>query len=94
MGEFVGDIQEFAEASGEMELARRATRNCRLPIQRVAQLRAQLIHLHAGFGQQPAHRAAVLLDQGRHQVDGLDELMFTAHCQRLGVSQSELKLAR
>ena len=61
---------------------------------KLAQLRAQLGHIDAGFGQQPAHRAAVLLEQGGHQVDGLDELMLTAYCQRLGVRQGELKLAR
>ena len=77
-----------------MDLTRLAPLDCRLSIQCVAQLRAQLGHVHAGLGQQAAHRASVLLEQGHHQVNRLDELMVAAHRQRLSVRYGELKLTR
>ncbi len=61
--------------------------DARQPIDRLAELRAQQVHVDAGLRQQPAHRAALLLEQRRHQVHRLDELVIPADGQRLRVLQ-------
>jgi|GEM_PF-3895594 len=39
-------------------------------------------------------RTPLLIQQRRHQVDGLDELMVTPYRQTLGIGQGHLELCR
>ena len=88
--ELIGDVQELREIVGDVDFARRAL-DGRQAVERLAELRAQHVHVHAGLGQQAAHRAALLLEQRRHQMDRLDELMVAADRERLRVGERLLE---
>ena len=62
-------------------------------VQLFAQLRAQQVYIDVRLHQQVAHGPTLLVEQGRHQVGRLDELVVTADSQALGIRQRLLKLA-
>ena len=59
----------------------------------LAQLRAQLVDIDVGLGEQRPHGAALLIEQRDHHMQRLDELMVTAHRQTLRVGQGHLEFA-
>ena len=50
--------------------------------------------LTPAFVRRPTHAAALLLEQRRHHVHGLDELMIAADGERLRIGQRLLELGR
>jgi hypothetical protein len=91
--ELVRDVQELAELVADVDFARRAF-DAWDAVERLAELRAQQIQIGAGFGEYARHAAALLLEQGRHHVHGLDELMVASNRKRLRVGKGLLKVCR
>ena len=65
----------------------------RQPVERLAEARAQQIHVGARLREQRADGAAFLVDQGEQHVERLEELVVAADGQRLGVGERRLELA-
>ena len=86
-------FKQLAELVRAVHLARRAL-DGRQAVERLAELRAQHVHVDAGLREQAAHGAALLLEQRGHQVHGLDELVIAADGERLRVLQRLLELGR
>ena len=59
----------------------------------LTEMRAQEIHVRAGLVEQMAYRTALLIEQRRHDVHGLDVLMVAPDGERLRVRERKLKLA-
>ena len=76
-----------------MNLTGRIPLDAGQPIHGLAQPGTQLVHIESGLCQQTRHAAAVLLEQHRHEVHGLDELVIPADGEGLGVCQRQLKFA-
>ena len=62
-------------------------------VERLAELRAQQVDVDAGLVEQGPHRAALLVQQGRHHVQRLDVLVVAADRERLGIGQRLLEFA-
>ena len=62
----------------------------RQPVDEHAELRAQQVDVDAGFNEQSANTAALLVEQRDHDVDRLDELVVLANGQRLRVGDRHL----
>ena len=90
MRQLVGDVEQLAEAVGQVHLSGRAL-DLRQPLEHFAELRAQHIDIDAGLRKQRAHRPALLVEQCNHQVHRLDHLMVAANSQRLGIRQRFLE---
>ena len=67
--------------------------DARQSIDGFAQLRSQQVDVATGLGQKPAHAAALLVEQGNHQVSRFNELVILADGQRLGFAQRHLEFA-
>ncbi len=91
--ELVGDVEDAVQVVGEVHVAAGAF-DLGQPVERLAELRAQQVHVDAGLVEQVPHGAALLVQQGRHHVQRLDVLMIAANSERLGISQRQLELAR
>jgi hypothetical protein len=65
----------------------------RQAVERLAELRAQQVDVDPGLVEQRPHGAALLIQQGRHDVQRLDVLVVAADRQRLGISQRLLESA-
>ncbi len=91
--QLVGDVEQLVQIVAQQHLARRAF-DFRQPLQGGRQLRTQLGHVGARFLEQRPRGAALLVEQGRHQVHGLDVLIVAAHRERLGIRQRRLELRR
>ena len=91
--DLVGEIEDAVQLVGEVDFAGVAF-DLRQPVERLAELRAQQIDVGAGLVEQRAHGAALLVQQGRHDVQRLDVLMIAADRQRLGIGQRLLEFAR
>ncbi len=89
--ELVADVQQPTEVARDVQLARRAL-DLRELIQRLAQSRAQQIHVRARLQQQGPHGTALLVQQRRHQVHRLDELVTASDGERLRVGERHLEL--
>ena len=75
-----------------MHLAGR-TLDLGLLVERLAETRTQQVDVGAGLRQQMPDGTSLLIEQGRHQMNRLDNLVATANRQRLGVAECELKFA-
>ena len=73
--QLVGNIEQLVELVADVYLASGAL-DCRQPVHRVAELRPQQVDVDAGFGQQSAHAAALLVEQRHHDMSRLDELVI------------------
>ena len=92
LGELVGDVQQPRQIVRDLDVAGRAL-HPRQAVERLAEGRAQLVDVDVGLCQQVAHRAAFLVEQRRHQVHRLDELVIAPDRQALGVLERQLELA-
>ncbi len=90
LGEFVGQIQQARQGVGDLHIAASAA-DLRQALQRLVELRTQQLEIDAGLGEQWPHCAAVLIEQGDHDVGRLDELMIAAQREALRVAQGQLK---
>jgi hypothetical protein len=91
--DLVRDVEDAVQLVRDVHLAAGAF-DLRQAVERLAQLRAQQVHVGAGLVEQVPHRAALLIQQGRHHVQRLDVLMIAADRERLGIRQRQLELAR
>jgi hypothetical protein len=62
-------------------------------VQHLAEPRAQQVDVDVRLRQQVPHRAALLIEQCRHQVGRLDELVVAPDRQALGICKCLLELA-
>ncbi len=93
LGELVGDVENPVQLVRNMHIPG-GSGDGREPLERGAQLRAQLVHIDAGLYQQRPHRPPLAVQQGEQHVRGLEELMVAPERERLGVGQRLLKAAR
>ena len=93
LSELIGDIQEFIQIIAEQYLAARSLDFCNT-VQRTGKIRAQLGHLSARLLQQRPRSTALLVEQRRHEMHRLDELIVAAYAKRLGIRQCRLKFGR
>ncbi len=92
LSQLVGEIEDAGEVGGDVYVATSALHLGHL-VQLFAQLGAQQVHVHIGLLQQVARGAALLVEQGHHDVGRLDVHMVAAQGQALGVGQGGLELA-
>src|SRR5690606_22344445 len=92
LGELVGHVEEAPEVIGDMNLTGRAL-NLGDALQCLAQLGAQRVDVDLRLPEQRSHRAAILIEQGNHEVNGFDELVIPSNRQRLGIRHGHLELA-
>ena len=90
LGQLVGDIEQAREVVGAVHVAAR-TLHLRHPVERLGQLRAEQVEVGTGLVQEGTNAPPLLLEQRRHQVHRLDELVVTTDRQRLRVLQGRLK---
>ena len=90
--DLVGEVEQPVEVVREVHFAGVAF-DLRQAVERLAELRAQQIDVGAGLVEQGPHRAALLVEQGRHHVQRLDVLVVAADRERLGIGQRQLELA-
>ena len=88
--QLVGDVEQFAERIRNMQLAAGAL-DLRQLVELFGQLRAEQVDVNPGMRKQRAHRAALLVEQRRHQVHRLDELVIAPDRQRLRIGQRFLE---
>jgi hypothetical protein len=88
--ELVGEIQQAHEVVRRMHVATGAF-DFRQAIERLAHLAAQGLGVDAAVPDQMFDRAAVLFEQGGHQVQRFDELVIEAQRPALGVAQGLLE---
>ncbi len=69
------------------------TLDLRQAVERLAETRAQQVHVGAGLRQQRPNGTALLVDQGEQHVKGLEELVVATDRQRLGVRECRLEFA-
>jgi hypothetical protein len=91
LGELVGLVQQPIELVAHMDVAAGAL-HCGQSVEQIAEGGAQTIDVDVRTGQQVPHRAALLVQQGNHQVDGLDKLVIPTDGQALSICQGHLKL--
>jgi len=90
--QLVGYIEQAPQVIGNMHIAGHAF-NTGEVLQRLTQLGAQAVDIDIGLTQQMSHTAALLIQEGDHEMQGLNELMIPPHRQTLGIRQRHLKLA-
>ena len=90
--QFVSNIQQAPEIIGNMDVARHPL-HLRQLVEQLAQLGAEQVDVYVCLHQQVTDRAALLIEQRRHQVGGFDELVITANRQALCLGQGLLELA-
>src|SRR5690606_3660449 len=91
--DLVRQVEDAVEVVGDVHLAPRAF-HARQPVERLPELRAQQVDVRARLVEEVAHRAALLIQQGRHHVQRLDVLVVAADGERLRVRQGQLEFAR
>ena len=64
--ELVGELKQPVQLVGDVHFAAALPSTLRQAVERLAELRAQQIDVGAGLVEQVAHRAALLVQQGRH----------------------------
>ncbi len=88
--ELVGDVQQPREVVGDVDIARGAL-HLRQPVERHAELGAQLGDVAAGLGDQRPHGATLLLEQRQQHVRWFDDLVVAADREGLGIAQGLLE---
>ena len=91
--QLVGDVQQLVQVVAEQHFAA-GTLDFRHPIQSPGEIRAQFGDLSARLLEQRPCGSALLFEQRRHEMHGLDVLIIAAHGERLGIGQCRLKLGR
>ncbi len=91
--QLIRNVQELVKVVAEQYLA---TRSLDLgdAIQRAGKIRAQLRYLGTGFLEERPRGAALLIEQRRHEMHGLDVLIVAADGERLGIGQCRLEFGR
>ena len=72
--QFVGQVEQLAEGTGNVQITARPL-DPRQLVELFRQLGTQQVDVDTGAREQRAHRAALLVEQGKHQVYRLDELV-------------------
>ncbi len=93
LGQLVRLVEQAPEVVGDVHVSGR-TLDLRQALQGLAQTGAQPVDVDVRLGQQVACRAALLVQQGQHQVCRLDELVVATHRETLGIGQGHLELRR
>ena len=88
----VGQVQQAAELVRDVQLAAAAL-HLRQRVEGTIEPGTQAVDVDARLGEKRPHAAAVLIEHGRHQMDGLDELMVPPDGERLRVLKCQLELA-
>ena len=93
LGELVHDVHDPPELVGDLHVAAGALHLGQL-IQGHTELRSKPVDVDVCLGEQVAHAAALLVEQCRHHMDGLDELVIAPDGQTLGIRQGHLEFGR
>ena len=91
--QLVGDVEQAVQVVGDVDLAGRAL-DLRQPIELRAELRSAAVDVDARLDQERLRRCRPAVEQRRHHVRRLDELIVAADAQRLRVGQRLLEAAR
>ncbi len=91
--DLVGEVQQPPEVVRQVHLAARAF-HLRQSVERFTQLRAQRVDVGSALVEQRPHGAALLVQQGLHEVHGLDDLVVAPQGKRLRFLQRGLELGR
>ena len=93
LGELVGEVEQLAEVVRGDDLAPRAL-HPRQAVQGLGELVAQRRDVDPGLGEERAHGAPLLVEQGGHHVHRLQVLVIATHGEALGVGQGRLEPGR
>jgi hypothetical protein len=90
--QLVSEIEQFQKVAGNLHIAP-GTFDLGQTIQHLTKGGPEAGHVDAALGQQRTDGAAVLIQQGDHDMHGLDELLVAAERQALRIRQGRLEFA-